>query len=334
MKKQNVLNKLIKGLGISIVAATVFTGCNKTNFASVAEPLSSKSDIPVDEEGPISVPVVVAPSFGFKLSNGLCNADSSTQLLACSTCIVPQIQLQPQLSKKAQALLDVMVLACGVANKSDLTNVRPSREMILNKLNQATERNYPESFRSSNTEILIQGLTNSSDGSLRQKMFGGLWYQPPFSNTFEQYFGITVNEAKSTFCWYGDKMDGVVSNKTGLFSIEWLNCQYESGSPGSCVEKPGYVAGKVYRQQLEKSLELGLSNPYTAPIPDPQKTCAWDKFEGDDLVAAKIQLRKWRAEGRKVSMQLKKNGIGQCGDAQESALTEGSSVEMATYRCQ
>ena len=123
-----------------------------------------------------------------------------------------------------------------------------------------------------------------------------------------------------------------MSNKTGLYSIEWLECQY-SANPFSCVEKPGYIAGKVYRSQLEKSLQLGVTNPYSAPIPDPQKKCFWDKFEGDDLIAAKIQLKKWKSEGRKVSMQIKKNGIGQCGEALDSAISEGSSVEMATYKC-
>lgn len=323
-----ILKSLTQVLVVGLAAVLALSGCSRTSFMSIAPSLSLKTDIPLDTV--LDVPT--GPVYGYKLSNGECNTDSSTQLLACSKCNVPQIQLQPQLSEKAQSLLDVMLLACGVPNKSDLTDVRPTRDMILNKLNQASELNYPESFRSNDTEVLLHGLTNANDGSLRKKMFGGLWYQPPYSNTFEQYFGLTVNEAKSTFCWYGDKMDGAISNKTGLFSKEWLDCQYSS-NPFGCVEKPGYVAAKVYRSQLEKSLQLGLTNPYLAPIPDLQKKCFWDKFEGDDLVAAKALLKKWKAEGRKVSMQLKKNGIGQCGEALDATITEGSTVEMATYKC-
>lgn len=314
----------------AILAVMLLSACNKTDFASVAEPTQIKSEIPVDPETPAP-----GPAYGYKLSNGLCNADSSTQLLSCSKCEVPQIKLEPQLSKKAQALLDVMLLACDVSNKSDQSNVRPTREMLLNKLNQASQLNYPETSRTSAMELLIQGLTNAEDSSLRKKMFGGLWYQPPYSNTFEQYFGLAVNEAKSTFCWNGNKMDGVISNKTGIYSIEWLNCQYDGPNPWACQEKPEWILGQGYRKQLEKSLALGVANPYSVPIPDPLKKCFWDKFEGDDLVAAKLQLKKWKSEGRKVSLNIKKNGaVGLCGDAQEASITEGTSVEMATYKCE
>ena len=151
MKK---LNAVTQGLVVGLVAVIALSGCSRTSFMSVAPSLSLKTDIPMDPEP------VTGPVFGYKLSNGECKSDSSTQLLACAKCNVPQIQLQPQLSKKAQALLDVMLLACGVPNKSDLTDVRPTHAMILNKLNQASELNYPESFRSSDTEILLQGLNS------------------------------------------------------------------------------------------------------------------------------------------------------------------------------
>ena len=210
----------------AIIAVMLLSACSKTDFAPVSDTTQTKNDIPVDPEVP---PPTVG--YGFKLSNGQCNSDSSTQLLSCSKCEVPQIKLEPQLSKKAQALLDVMLLSCSVSNKSDLNAVRPTREMLLNKLNQASQINYPETTRTADMELLIKGLTNTADSSLRNKMFGGLWYQPPYSNTFEQYFGLSVVEAKSTFCWNGDKMDGAVTSKTGVYSIEWLNCQYSSPNP-------------------------------------------------------------------------------------------------------
>lgn len=319
-------------LSAAFVAISLMSGCNKTEFAKVAESSLAKTEIPIDLPPSAPVSPVVPPTFSSKVSNGICATDSSTQVLSCLKCDVPQVVQKPQLSKKAQALLDTMALACGIKNKSDHNNFRPTVDMLLNKLNQASEKNYPDSKRTALMEMVIQGLTNPNDNSLRKKMFGGLWYQPPYSDAFEQYFGLTSSEAKSTFCWNGDIMNGVVTDPVGVYSLEWAQCQSASG-PFGCVEKPEYIKAQFYRTQLSKSLSLGVTNPYTAPSPDPQKVCHWDKFEGDDLVAAKRQLKQWKSEGRKVSMSIRKNNIGQCGEAIESSITESSVIELATFKC-
>ncbi len=315
-------------------AMTLFNSCSKSEFGQLADSTLTKTEVPFlppTQSPPIleNPPAVAKTS---KLTSGVCASDSSTQILSCVKCEVPQITAVPQLSVKAQALLDTMVLACQVSNGSDRNNFRPTREMILNKLNQASEANYPDTKRTAQMEMVVQGLTNPLENSLRQRMFGGLWYQPPYSDAFEQYFGITSSEAKSTFCWNGNQMNGVITDPAGVYSIEWLNCQY-GPDPFNCKESAGYVAAQGYRSQLKKSLALGVTNPYSAPMPDPQKTCHWIKFEGDDIVAAKIQLKKWRSEGRKVSMTAQKNGIGLCGLADESNITNDSVIEMATYQC-
>lgn len=327
-------NEKIFFLIAAVTALTFFNSCSKSEFGQTVDPTYSKTDIPflptVQSPPNLENPPVLGKTS--KLSSGLCASDSSTQILSCVKCQVPQITPVSQLSVKAQALLDTMVLACQVSNASDQNNFRPTREMILNKLNQASVINYPDSVRTAQMEMVVQGLTNISDSSLRQRMFGGLWYQPPYSDAFEQYFGITSSEAKSTFCWNGDKMNGVVTDPVGVYSIQWLNCQYGT-DPFSCKESAGYVAAQGYRTQLKKSLALGVTNPYSAPTPDLQKTCSWNKFEGDDTIAAKIQLKKWLSEGRKVSMTAQKNGIGLCGLADESNITNDSVIEMATYQC-
>ncbi len=319
----------------ALAAVSIFTACNKTSFAPVQAETELKSEIPIDNP-PVVIPIIPTPgpvSKTFSLSSGACASDSSTQVLSCLKCVVPQIKPVPQLSAKGQALLDAMTLVCNISNKSDRNNFRPTHDMILNKLNQASELNYPETARTAQMSLVIQGLTNPADSSLRQRMFGGLWYQPPYSDAFETYFGITSEEAKSTFCWNGDKMNGIITDQVGLYSIEWLRCQY-SGNPYSCVEKPNYVLAQGYRKQLQKTLALGVSNPYSAPTPDPAKKCTWDKFTGDDLIAAKEQLKRWKAAGRKVGMNVNRNGIGLCGDASEAGIPEGSTVELATYKCE
>lgn len=318
----------------AVVAVSLFVGCSKMQFTDVSSSISGKTSIIPIDNPPIPVdpgtPVVV-PTKTSKLSSGACASDSSTQLLSCLKCDVPQVTGAPQLSAKAQALLDIMTLSCGITNKSDLTAFRPTRNMILNKLNQASQTNYPESPRTALIEMTVQGLTNLNDSSLRQKMFGGLWYQPPYSDAFETYFGITSSEAKSTFCWNGGVMNGAITDPVGVYSLQWVQCQ--SGDSFSCQERPEYIQAQVFRTQLQKSLSLGVTNPYSAPTPDPQKSCRWDKFEGNDLIAAKQQLKLWKSQGRKVSMNVKKNNAGLCSDATENNITEGSNVEMATYTC-
>ena len=327
-----IVNPQTQTVLTAIVAVSLFVGCSKMQFTDASPSLQSKTSIIPIDNPPIPIdPVIPRLTNSFKLSSGACAANSSTQLLSCLQCDVPQVVQAPQLSAKAQALLDTMTLACGITNKSDRTSFRPSRDMILNKLNQASEINYPESKRTALMEMTIQGLTNPNDASLRQKMFGGLWYQPPYSDAFETYFGITSSEAKSTFCWNGGAVTSAITDPVGVYSLQWVQCQ--SGDSFSCRERPEYIQAQVFRTQLQKSLSLGVTNPFSAPTPDPQKSCRWEKFEGDDLIAAKQQLKAWKSQGRKVSMNVKKNNAGLCSDAAEKNITEGSNVEMATYTC-
>ena len=174
--------------------------CSKQQFVEVNQKASNKTEVPID-----APPIDPIANKSFVLSNGVCNQDSSTSVVPCLKCDVPLVKKVSQLSAKAQALADSMFLACQISNKSDQTNYRPTKEEIINKINRGSEDLYPETIRTAQMELVIQGLTNTSDHSLQKKMFGGLWYQPPYSTAFETYFGLTVQEAKSTFCWDGNK---------------------------------------------------------------------------------------------------------------------------------
>lgn len=320
--------KKLNQLTLTLVALSTLAACSKTGFSSVGVQPSTLADIPQD-------PPPVSPVTNFKVTNGACASDSSTQVLSCLKCEVPAVAPQPpQLSAKAQALLDIMTLSCQVSNKSDLNNFRPTRAMILNKLNRASEANYPETTRTSQMALVIEGLSNPTDDSLRKTMFGGLWYQPPYSDAFETYFGLTTQEAKSTFCWNGDKMSGVITDPVGVYSKAYMDCQY-TDTWYNCKETPAYVAANTYRTQLQNSLKLGVTNPYVAPTPAPQKKCSWDKFEGNDIVAAIQQLKTWKAAGKQVSLAYKNaSGAESCGIAVESSLKQGMSVQLATYKCE
>lgn len=311
---------------IFLTLIVFLSACSKTEFSNLSPTLSGKTDTPVDP---------VTPTYSSKVSNGLCNQDSSTKVLSCLNCEVPQVKPTPQLSVKAQALVDAMFLACQIPNKSDRNNFRPTKEMLINKMNRGSQLLYPETARTSQMTLVIEGLTNTADSSLRQRMFGGLWYRPPFSDAFETYFGLTVQEAKSTFCWDGDVQTPKITGVSGLYSKKWLDCQYGS-NPTNCQELPEYVLALNYRNQIQDVLTKSIDQPYLPPTPNPSKTCSWDKFEGNDVVAAKIQLKKWRAEGRqKLKVEIvKADGAGLCGDADDSAFVVGSKIVIASYVCQ
>lgn len=333
-------------------AVIAMSACSKTSFSDVSTAVQSQVDIPLEPVVPpvepqplplppppvveVPPPVVVppAPVYSFKLSSGACNSDSSTALLSCLKCDVPMNPPPPpQLSAKAQALVDAMFLACQIKNPSDRNNFRPTKEMLVQKLNRGSDALYPETTRTAQMSLVIAGLTNEADGSLRKKMFSGLWYQPPYSDAFETYFGLTVQEAKSTFCWDGGTQTPRITGVSGLYSKQWVDCQ----SYGNlfCKEIPAYVTAWGYRDQLSDVLIKSITQPYVPPAPLPAKTCRWDKFEGDDMKAASAQFKKWKAEGRQLSMEIKKaNGVSQCGVASEKNLVVGYTVAMASYVCQ
>jgi hypothetical protein len=324
------------------------SGCSQVEFTPSAVKVSQATDsgptfitpgtepIVPPTPTPLPPPFVIVPGAPviYQLSDGVCNSNSSTQILSCLKCEIPKVIPKPQLSLKAQALMDSMYLACQVSNLSDHNNLRPTQAMILNKLNRASENIYPESPRTAMISTVIQGLTNPIDNSLRIKMFGGLWYQPPYSDAFETYFGMTVQEAKSTFCWNGDQMNGIITDQTGVASKDFIDCQYSS-LPFLCQELPAYVTAQTYRAQLKSALQLGVTNPYTTPVPDPSKICSWKKFQGNDMAAAKAQLTTWQSAGLQVSMTVTNStGNQSCGIANAANLVNGFSVEMGTYSCQ
>lgn len=323
MKKEN--QRLIFLVGVVIA----MSACSKTGFSNLSPVTSTKTDIPLD---PV-VPDDPLPSYVSKLSSGACQSDSSTSVLSCLKCNVPlNPPVAPQLSVKAQALVDAMYLACQISNKSDKNNFRPTKEMIVNKLNRGAQALYPETARTSQMSLVIAGLTNASDDSLRKKMFGGLWYQPSYSDAFETYFGLTVQEAKSTFCWDGNVQTSSITGVSGLYSIDWVQCQSSGGF--NCQERPDYVLALGYRSQLQNVLYKSIQEPYVSPVPLPAKTCTWDKFEGDDMAAALVQFKKWKAQGRQLSMEFKNaDGVSQCGVAAESNLKQGYTVAIASYSC-
>jgi hypothetical protein len=256
-------------------------------------------------------PVVVVPSPVVipkpKLSNGACAADSSTTLTSCQKCNVPlNPPALPQFSKKGQSLIDILAISCSVLNKSAPKNyVAPTKAELIAKWSRLSPQLYPDSAMSAFQISTIEGL--KTNPVLQEKMFGGLWYQPPYSDAFETYFGIEVAEVVYTFCYQAPDANFTPNGTSHLLSKQYLDCTYQS-SIESCRELPDYIAGNVYRSDLRAGMRASISNPYVSPKPTPSKTCAWEKFDGLYSQGGAEQIGKWLVSSQKISMDVK--GIG------------------------
>jgi hypothetical protein len=343
-------------LKIIVLAATFLAvSCQRTQFAEVpSESQSSLSvvpDIPVDPTEPIVEPVpepvieptppvdpppppvtVVKPLPSY--TNGPCAPDSSTDLTSCQKCIVPQNPVVSQFSSKGKSLIDIMAIGCSVPNKSAPAGyVPPTKAQLIERLNQLTPEIYPDSPMSALQIATIEGL--KIDSNLQKKMFGKLWYQPPYSDAFETYFGIEVGEAVYQLCYRSPESVFTPYNKTPLVSKKMMDCMY-GNNPSNCKESSDYIDGNVYRNQLRYGMIQSLTNPYNGSNPtSPAKQCAWEKFEGLYELGGAEQIGKWLVSGQKISMEVKGIG-GKC--ASVSSIPTGSDIPegeviLAAYVC-
>lgn len=327
--KLNMTKKML--LKLTALTATVLAvSCQRMQFVPVtpdAQTSLAAPEIPVDTE----IPPVLKPLPVY--SNGLCATDSSTVLTSCQKCNVPKNPVVYQFSKKGQSLIDIMAIGCSIPNKSAPKNyVPPTKAELIQRLNQLTPEFYPDSLMSELQISTIAGL--KTDSVIQQKMFGFLWYQPPYSDAFETYFGLEVKEAVYQLCWQSTSSSFTAYNTTILESIEMYQCKY-SFEGSTCSESPAYIAGNIYRNDLRKGMRESISNPYVSPNPLPQKKCAWEKFEGLYELGAAEQIGKWLVSTQKISMEVKGAG-GKCSLV--NSLPSGSNipngeVTLAAYIC-
>lgn len=362
---KNVSNKITTQLLFLATLAIAFSSCSRTQFRSLAEApksFATEPSVPVDPEPvvisptpnppitpeplppvvvtpppPVKPPVVTPPLVPEPIlqpqpvqKSGMCKADSSTVLLTCMNCLIPQKPpTAPQLSEKGKALLEIMTIGCSVPNKSAPKNyVAPTKDELLFRLNRLSPTLYPDTDMNMGQKNVVRGLL--TDSQLQQKMFGGLWYQPPYSNYLETYFGISTSEAVYNLC-YSDTSITPTSSQP-LMSKDYLDCTYDGNG---CREKPEYITANKYRDQLNLAMHESLRNPYVAPAPSPAKKCAWETFEGDYDSGGQAVLDRWLKNQFKVGIEIG-NLAGKCEMLQTvptgSSKPRGS-VKMAAYVC-
>lgn len=286
------------------VLMMIATSCQKTQFSPTETQQQSSLAIPLDPVIVDPPPPVIKPNP--ILSSGACNPDSSTTLTSCQKCNVPLTPPpEPQFSQKGAAFLNIMEIGCSIPNGSAPAGyVPPTRAELIQRLNRLSPTLYPDSTMTAQQIDVISRL--QGDAKLQKKMFGGLWYQPPYSDHYETYFGVSVAEAVYQICYKNPSSIFTPYNSTPLVSKQYLDCLYSGSS--LCTESPAYVAANTYRNQLRNGMRESLTNPYVGSAPTPAKTCNWEKFEGLYEMGGAEQLGKWLVTSQKVSLEVKGAG--------------------------
>lgn len=235
------------------------------------------------------------PKNEYLKNQGACAADSSTQVTSCMKCPIPAPPVQaPQLSYKAQALLEIMSKACQITNKSDPADyVAPTREAILAQINRCSPSLYRDTTATSTQNSLIQSLVADSD-VLRKKMFGKLWYNPPYSDNFETFFGLDIGEVRGLICYQNSGLSGAIYDAS----------YYNSPDPFSYKMPKEYIQANQIREDLKNCLTESYRHPWVKQPDPPPKTCRFESISGLSGEPIQNQVRQWLSQGWKVSVEV------------------------------
>lgn len=268
---------------------------------------------------------------GLKYAQGSCS-DQGTALLSCLECQSVSKAKEADLSEKAKSLMLIMNQACKIKNKSD-----PSKEMtgtaekIFSYLSSGNKSLYPDSTMTVSQKNLITQLA-SVDSKLYKKMFGGLWYQPPYSDDFETYFGISTQEAKSLFCFETPTETFGLNSYTPLQSKEYIDCQYSSGWT-SCRETEAYLSANTTRGQLQKTIQESLANPYQSGELVPVTQCFWETVEGVYNQDFEDALVSWVNRGYQIGIYFEE-GSPRCESFNKRSSELKGKMKAAAYVCE
>ena len=170
-------------------------------------------------------------------------------------------------------------------------------------------------------------LLDANDESMRMRFFKGLWYQPPYTDHFEMYFGLEGKEAAAVFC-LGASISGQLMTSeyvrvvSGDGYFQWLN-------------DPAAQARWNEAQHLRQQLLSCLNKPATAlPAPAPTlpgKLCDYKSFEGNFDDGGRDQMLNLLTDGYKLAVETNKS-CDQWTQVPESGKFNGR-VKIVGYRC-
>lgn len=323
---QNFRTILLLG-SISLIG---LTACRNVSFAPTSLDSPSKLTEPILDPLPPAPPppVVVTPAPVMK--SGSCVANES--ILSCLRCLVPTLPPPPPVPlTKALKLTKIMQMACPIPNKSYPNGyTSPAPTDIAKHLLACTADLYPETVMSAAQSQTMDRLLDETDDSLRMKMFHKFWYNPPYSDHFELYFGLEISEAASVFCLNGGGISGY------LFTSEYAKVMSDSILYDAWVRNPAAQA-RWQQAQIQRGQLLSCLNKPTTPTPPPPhttpgaKTCDYQSFEGEFKQGGAERIASLLSQGYKVAVETS-NSCAQVNGSGSPANFDGN-VKIVGYLC-
>jgi hypothetical protein len=344
---------LFKGASALLISSLIFSCNNQVAFdyqpeaasgihvqkeqipGEVMDPVPGEVVNPVPTPTPIveepvptpTPPVVVIPEPVYDSAKGSCASDSSTQLTSCMKCDVPQVVTTPQLSRKAQELLDIVYTQCQTANASDpKDNVAPTKQELLERLQMCSPTLYPDTaFQSASEQDTITRLL-IPDQALVTKMFHGLYYTGTYSDNFSTYFGLDVGESRYMFCRHGGIIGG------DIYPIEYYQSLYSEGGAPFVMPKKWVKANEI-RDNLINCMNESARTKYNPPAADPGYACDYETFAGPAGKKIDDKIAELLGKGYKVGYESSTQAqCGQVTDSNNLPNMDGN-VKVAGYKC-
>jgi hypothetical protein len=204
------------------------------------------------------------------------------------------------MSTKAQKLAKIMAMSCQIPNRSYPAGyVPPSAKDIETRLLACTPALYPETPMTTPQSQSIDRLLDEKDDSLRQKMFKGVWYQSPFTEYFETYFGLDNAEAANVICMNKGVLPNILATKEYLDAFYGDNFDSWQNNPAAQAR---WNFAQMLRQQLLSCFDKP-SNPPTPITPPGAKVCQYRSFEGDYQKGGLEEITQDLADGYKLAVE-------------------------------
>jgi hypothetical protein len=231
------------------------------------------------------------------------------------------------MSTKAQKLAKIMTMACQIPNKSYPADyVPPTQAQVEKHLLACSPALYPETPMTTPQSAAIDKLLDVNDDSLRQKMFKGLWYKPPYTEYYETYFGLANNEAAYVICMDKGTLSSILATK------EYIDAQYDGG--GNWANDPAAQARWNFAQMLRQQLLSCFNKPGTPapPVNPPDaKVCQYRSFEGDYSKGGLDEINRNLSEGYKMAVETS-NACMLLTSAPAPGSLKGH-VKIVGYKC-
>ena len=292
MKKQGLFGAMALFMGLILLSS-----CNKMSFSPTQAKLDNSSfDVPPTLD---PLPNVTLPD-PLKKTGACADKQSVTSCLSCNVPVNPPAQ--PAISTKAQKLAQIMAMSCQIYNKSYPTPyTAPTVEQIRSHILACTPALYPETPMTSAQTALINSLLDPSNDSLRQRLFKGLWYQPPLTDDFALYFGLENKEAAYAFC-----MDRPIYGY--LFTQEYataITTKRLEEWQSNLEAQARWNAAQALRAQLFSCLNKpgGVVTPDPTLPPPPVHSCDYKSFEGYYELGGRDEVATYLAQGYKVAVE-------------------------------